>query len=164
MHGFGLRRWSRRKLASARKPIPPAPLTPDVAPSAAPGALPMTSAVAAYAAPAALPPVETLTFESDFTAFLRPDVDDGVRCAALRKLLRDPRFNVMDGLDVYIDDYSQPSPMPPALARALVDTRRMFDGGGECESERAASVPPERAAEAERDPPATTATPGERDA
>jgi hypothetical protein len=26
--------------------------------------------------------------------------------------MRDPRFNVMDGLDVYIDDYSKPDPIP----------------------------------------------------
>ena len=40
-------------------------------------------------------------------------VDPGVRREALKVLLRDPRFNVMDGLDVYIDDYSKPDPLPP---------------------------------------------------
>ena len=46
---------------------------------------------------------------------------------ALRKLLRDPRFNVMDGLDVYIDDYAKPSPLEPELARTLMQARYIFD-------------------------------------
>jgi len=62
------------------------------------------------AAPA--PPVETLTPESDFTPFMKPEVDADVKRAALRTLFRDPRYNVMDGLDVYIDDYSKPDPIP----------------------------------------------------
>jgi len=114
-------RWSRRKLAAAREaveartPPPPAvPATPVVAPPAAgpAGTLP------AAAAPD-LPSVESLTFESDFSAFMRPGVAADVRQAALRKLLRDPRFNAMDGLDVYIDDYSKPSPLDPAIAERL---------------------------------------------
>jgi hypothetical protein len=44
---------------------------------------------------------------------MKPDVDPGVRREAMKVLMRDPRFNVMDGLDVYIDDYSKPDPLPP---------------------------------------------------
>jgi hypothetical protein len=66
-----------------------------------------------------LPPVESLTFDSDFTAFMQGGVDADVRRAAVRKLLRDPRFNVMDGLDVYIDDYSQPDPIAPEMLARL---------------------------------------------
>jgi hypothetical protein len=40
-------------------------------------------------------------------------VDGAVRRQALKTLFADPRFNVMDGLDVYIDDYSKPDPLPP---------------------------------------------------
>jgi len=129
---FSLRRWSQRKLAAAREHV--APTVPTVAPDASP----TTIDAPAAASSAALPPVETLTFESDFAAFLHPAVDDGLRCAALRKLLRDPRFNVMDGLDVYIDDYSQPSPMSPALARALVEARPTFAGDVACATGHAA--------------------------
>jgi hypothetical protein len=78
-------------------------------------------------APPALPSVESLTFDSDFTAFMQAGVDENVRRGALRKLLRDPRFNVMDGLDVYIDDYSKPSPLEPAVARTLRHARYLFD-------------------------------------
>jgi hypothetical protein len=73
-----------------------------------------------------LPPVESLTFESDFSLFMRPGVDSTVRRAALRKLLRDPRFNMMDGLDVYIDDYSKPSPIEPEVVRGLMQARYIF--------------------------------------
>src|SRR5207249_325908 len=75
----------------------------------------------------ALPPVESLTFESDFTAFLKPDVDESLKRMALKKLLRDPRFNVMDGLDVYIDDYSQPDPIEPDVVKQLMQARYIFN-------------------------------------
>jgi hypothetical protein len=73
-------------------------------------------------APAAveLPPVESLTFGSDFTPFLRPEVDDQVRRAALKQLFRDPRFNIMDGLDTYIDDYTQADPIAPDVLADLL--------------------------------------------
>lgn len=75
---------------------------------------------------ATLPPVETLTFDSDFKAFMQPGVGEDLRRSALRKLLRDPRFNVMDGLDVYIDDYSKPDPIDPEIVRTLVQARYLF--------------------------------------
>ena len=56
---------------------------------------------------------KTWNAESDFVAFMQPKVAETVKRAALKKLFRDPRFNVMDGLDVYIDDYSIPSPIVP---------------------------------------------------
>ena len=62
--------------------------------------------------PLPLPPIESLTPESDFAPFMQADVDSNLRRAALKTLFGDPRFNVMDGLDVYIDDYSKPDPLP----------------------------------------------------
>jgi hypothetical protein len=38
-------------------------------------------------------------------------------------LLHDPRFNVMDGLDVYIDDYTKASPLDASLVKELVSAR-----------------------------------------
>jgi hypothetical protein len=52
-------------------------------------------------------------------------VDAATRSAALRRLFTDPHFNVMDGLDVYIDDYSIPDPIPPAMLRALNQARTL---------------------------------------
>ena len=112
-----LSRWSRRKI-DARKgqPRADAPQAPvvakpagsqqsDVVPAEA-GTRPEAKAVVE------LPPVDSLTLDSDFTPFMQPGVDPLLRRAALRKLVRDPRFNVMDGLDVYIDDYSKSDPLP----------------------------------------------------
>ena len=111
MSGEGdfLSRWSRRKLAAKAAPAEPAA---DAVPAQAPVQSPPAEEGAA-AAREPLPPVESLTPESDFTAFMKPEVDPGVRREAMKVLMRDPRFNVMDGLDVYIDDYSKPDPLPP---------------------------------------------------
>jgi hypothetical protein len=79
------------------------------------------------AEPATLPPVESLTTDSDFAAFLRTDADEGLKRQALKRLFRDPRFNVMDGLDVYVDDYSKSDPIPPDLVRQLIQSRYIFD-------------------------------------
>src|SRR5262249_55017680 len=76
-------------------------------------------------APDPLPPVESLTPESDFTPFMQPGVDPAVKREALKTLLRDPRFNVMDGLDVYIDDYSKPDPMPEEWLGKLNQLKRL---------------------------------------
>jgi uncharacterized protein DUF3306 len=148
--GFSLRRWSQRKLAAgrderdvavmpdstpkARVTAPPPPETTcppsvsaDVATAAAAKAPDRSTAPATTQPTAALPPIESLTVDSDFSPFMQRGVDENVKRMALRKLLRDPRFNVMDGLDVYIDDYSKPSPIDPALVRTLVQARYIFD-------------------------------------
>lgn len=116
-----LARWARRKSEARREPAPTAAL-PDAAatapgasttvtmPAAAP-ALP--SSPAATVAPAAseppppvqLPDVATLGEDSDYSAFLSPGVDAGLRRIALRKLFSSPKFNVFDGLDTYRDDF-----------------------------------------------------------
>lgn len=133
--GF-LGRWSRRKLdVKEGRPVetePPAP--PAVPPGQAPAAsqVPATaqapgrsgaSGAAEPAVPAPPPPtledVAALTPQSDFTRFSAPDVSPEVRNAAMKKLFADPHFNVMDGLDVYIDDYSLPDPMPEAMLKSL---------------------------------------------
>jgi hypothetical protein len=93
--------------------------------------------------------VESLTPESDFTPFMRNEVDPGVRRQALRTLFRDPRFNVMDGLDVYIDDFSKPDPIPPDWLEKLNQVARLGD-----------YRPPEAAPEAQAEA-APVAGPGE---
>ncbi|MFM2400133.1 MAG: hypothetical protein RL341_2290, partial [Pseudomonadota bacterium] len=69
--------------------------------------------------PPELPPVESLTAESDFTPFMQAGVSALVRNAAVKKLFTDPHFNVMDRLDIYIDDYSIPDPLPPGMLEQL---------------------------------------------
>lgn len=58
----------------------------------------------------------------DFSAFMKPDVDPAVQQAALKKMFTDPHFNVMDGLDIYIDDYSKPDPLPPGMLERMVQS------------------------------------------
>lgn len=107
-----LSRWSRRKLAAARTAAPVPAKAVDTAPTAAP-----------------LPPVNSLTYESDFTEFMRGKVEEGVKRAALKKLFADPRFNVIDGLDVYIDDYSVDDPIPEAMLARLEHAKSTLSGG-----------------------------------
>ena len=80
----------------------------------------------AQAAPPPLPPLESLTPDSDFRPFLHPKVEEGLRRAALKKLFADPRFNVMDGLDVYIDDYSNGEPLPEAMLATLQQAQNIL--------------------------------------
>jgi hypothetical protein len=76
--------------------------------------------------PLQLPPVEQLTLDSDYRDFLHPKVDEKVRLAALKKLFSDPHFNVMDGLDTYIDDYSKPDPLPAAMLATLRQAQKII--------------------------------------
>jgi len=110
--GF-LHRWSRLKRGGA-EPAEEAPLVPT--PSAAPPATQPESP---------LPPLDALTADSDFAPFMRADIDPQLRADALKKLLHDPRFNVMDGLDVYIDDYSKPDPLPEGWLEKMNQVARL---------------------------------------
>ena len=117
-----LKRWSARKRAAAQEAANTSRAI--AAPPPATAAPPNADAVPK---PAPLPPVESLTFDSDFTAFLKADVDESLKRAALKTLLHDPRFNVMDGLDTYIDDYTKPDPIEPELVKQLMQARFLFN-------------------------------------
>ncbi len=56
--------------------------------------------------------VAGLTQDSDFAPFVAKNATQLVKNAALKKLFSDPHFNIMDRLDIYIDDYGQPDPLP----------------------------------------------------
>src|SRR5438067_2836641 len=153
-----LRRWSARKLAAAQEANSAQPS--EAVPPAEP-APPAAGADATLPAPP-LPPVESLTFESDFTPFLKADVDESLKRTALKKLLRDPRFNAMDGLDVYIDDYSKPDPIDPDVVSKLMQARYIFNPpqtrvneAGVVEDVPVGEPQPAPIAEAEADPPPT---------
>lgn len=79
--------------------------------------------------PPTLEDAQALTPEADFRPFVRKDVLPEVRNTAMKKLFADPHFNVMDGLDIYIDDYSKPNPLPLAMAKQLVGAQflKLFD-------------------------------------
>jgi len=141
--GF-LGRWSRRKLegrvAEATEPeqVVSERAVPSTQESAA---LPVPEATTLHPQPSAqeegtdrTPPltladVEGLAFESDFRPFLSRGVGPEVKNAALRKLFSDPHFNVMDGLDTYVDDYSNPTPVPVSILRQMASAKflNLFD-------------------------------------
>jgi len=120
--GFSLRRWSRRKLEASREATAreAAPTTPQPEEPAQSVPVAVVPAAPAPASAPALPPVESLTIDSDFAPFFQPQVDESLKRQALKKLFADPRFNVMDGLDVYIDDYTKFDPIPPDVLERLV--------------------------------------------
>jgi hypothetical protein len=99
----------------------------------------VSTSVSTATANAELPPIESLTIDSDFAPFFKPQVDESVKRAALKQLFRDPRFNIMDGLDTYIDDYTQPDPIPSAMLEDLMQRRVFFSPSA------AETVPGERA-------------------
>ena len=67
--------------------------------------------------------VQTLTKDSDYTQFMAGEVAPEVKNAAMKKLFTDPHFNVMDRMDVYIDDYGQPDPLPKAMLRQMASAK-----------------------------------------
>ncbi|NGX14937.1 DUF3306 domain-containing protein [Wenzhouxiangella sp. XN24] len=104
-----LSRWSRLKAQNkAPEQAPPAAEHAD-----APAEAPLAEASPAPAPEAEgeppgdedMPPLESLTPDSDFSAFMSPRVSAGLRKQALRKLFRSEKFNVISELDDYIDDY-----------------------------------------------------------
>ena len=132
---LSLKRWSQRKLDARRTPEASRVKTdaatsskvPDSPPIAADARAALPPAVAPEPPTPALPPIESLTIDSDYAPFLKPHVDATTRRAALKQLFRDPRFNIMDGLDVYIDDYSKPDPIPPEMLKQLAHARHVFN-------------------------------------
>ena len=128
--GF-LSRWSRRKSgtrsgeAAVEATTPVAPVAPVTGgPVTAPAATSAADAVPVSppAEPAPLPTLDDvarLTHASDFSPYVARNVDAGVRNAAMKKLFSDPHFNVMDGLDTYIDDYGKPDPIPMSMLRLM---------------------------------------------
>jgi len=133
-------RWSRRKAQVRQEAAPVPPLSePPTAGAADAAVIPAGPQVATVAAavpaeadrpPAAMPvpqptldEVDALTPASDFSRFVAPGVDAQVKNAAVKKLFADPHFNVMDGLDTYIDDYGRADPIPKAMLRQMVQAR-----------------------------------------
>jgi hypothetical protein len=125
-----LGRWSRVKIEAREAEA--APVVPPAAPPPAEDE------------PPELPALEQLTIDSDYRGFFHPKVGEDVRRNALRKLFSDPRFNVMDGLDVYIDDYSKSEPIPAAMLAGLKHAQRIIEWAAETDEEAAIrrSVPP----------------------
>lgn len=154
--GF-LSRWSRRKRASNVRSEEATPAAASAPPMTAPSA-PAPAVAGEPAPPAPLPPVESLSIESDFTPFMAREVDPSLKRAALRKLFEDERFNVMDGLDVYIDDYTKPAPIPPEWYERMAQMAYLGDAAPKPEPAAEDAAQPEAAA-ASPETPAVAAAP-----
>lgn len=169
-------RWSRRKVqVRTGQPLPTdPPLAP--APPAAHLAVPpgtqrspgsgVAGAVVApdvqapgetpepkpEAPPLTLDDVARLTTDGDFKPFMARQVPAEVRNAAVKKLFTDPHFNVMDGLDIYIDDYSKPSPLSAADMAQMVSAQflKLVDDPNEVKKAPPAPVTAERADDPDR--------------
>lgn len=92
------------------------------APAPAPASAPAPEVEAEPSAPEPPPTLadaQTLTPQSDFKPYMSAQVTPEVRNAAMKKLFADPHFNVMDGLDIYIDDYTKPDPLPMSMMRQM---------------------------------------------
>jgi len=100
-----LRRWSRRKHEEKAKP-------PAVEEKPAPP----------------LPPLDKLTPESDFTAFMHPKVEDALRRAALKKLFNDPHFNIPDPYEPYSRNFNIEDPIPPEMLATLKQAEQLVFG------------------------------------
>jgi len=116
-------RWARLKAESRQTEMgSPVPDLPKAAPSRSDGVgLPPPTNEAP------LPPLDELKgLVSEYGQFLKPGVDENLRRAALKKLFLDPHFNVMDGLDVYIDDYSKEDPISQEMLKTLAHARDLL--------------------------------------
>ena len=95
--------------------------------------------------------MESLTPDSDFKPFMRPDVAPGIKQAAMKQLFKDPHFNVMDGLDTYIDDYSVESPIPEGILKTMYQARQhLFSDEEKAAADAADAATADAAAEAAR--------------
>jgi hypothetical protein len=148
-----LSRWSKRKAAVAAEAAQAEEIAKPADAAGAPTSprvdLPQPIADAkhengASAAPPPLPDIETLNGASDFSPFMAKDVSSEMRNQAMKKLFADPHYNVMDGLDIYIDDYGKPDPLPAGWLESMNQSKalRLFETPAEEEARLAADQRP----------------------
>ena len=150
--GF-LRRWSSLKQTrgegvpdktEARKDAPPAVRGEEGSPEARGAGDPAPKDLD-------LPSIDSLTKDSDFTAFLREGVPDHLRKLALRKLWRvDPVFSIIDGLDDYDEDVRAELALGTKILEAWRQKEKKAAATeGERKETPATEEPPQASADAE---------------
>jgi hypothetical protein len=134
-----LDRWSRLKREQPKPEEKPAPVA------------------ATEEKPAPLPPVEQLKPDSDFTPFMDPKVDPGVRRDALKKLFTDAHFKTIDPFEPYSIDLTGEDPIPDEMLKALNHAKRLvFDEPEKvAEAQAASDTPAEAQAPAQAQPQET---------
>jgi uncharacterized protein DUF3306 len=123
-----LSRWSRlkkevRQAERQTESRPPEPKADAAFPGAAPTVPAKETTPVAGAqspAPVELPPIDSLEgLASEYTEFLKPGVDEGLRRSALKKLFKDPYFETFERFEAYCEDYTKGEPIPAAMLRTL---------------------------------------------
>jgi hypothetical protein len=156
-------RWARRKADSGlpenTDDIPSAGTVPGEQLAGEPAAGPSAATLPGEPAepPAESPQLPTLedaallTAEGNFVPYMAVGVEDSIRRVALKKLFADPQFNIMDGLDIYVGDYSNMEVMPESMLHQLNHARDLLDPLGtleraaqSAERDRQANLAPER--------------------
>lgn len=136
--GF-LDRWSRLK-REARQEERPASDSPGdgagpTAPAVGASGGEEDTAAGTPAVPE-LPPLESLGDDSDYSAFLAPGVHPDLRRAALRRLFRASKFNVVCPLDDNVRDFTKFTPLGDIVTadmqhRLLMRMERELAAAGE---------------------------------
>jgi len=119
--GLSLSRWSRLKRQAAAAPTSTGTASAVAVESAN---VLVDGPSAANDAPASapelsLPPLSSISLTEDFTPFMQAKVPQALKQQAFKALFKEPHFNVMDGLDIYIDDYTQFEPISPEVMNTL---------------------------------------------
>lgn len=109
-----LDRWSRVKREVKAGAVPPGTVdAPDEA-----RVLPSLETLAADIANKGL--------DADFAPFMQQGVAEATKRAAIQQLFKQPVFNVMDGLDVYIEDFNIYEPLMASELPGLAHARAML--------------------------------------
>lgn len=122
-----LDRWSRVKREVKAGAVPPGTVEPPLETPA-------------------LPTLETLAaqgLEADFAPFMQKGVEEATRRAAIQQLFKQPVFNVMDGLDVYIEDFNIYEPLTAAELPGLAHARAMLFPEPEAGENQSVAAAPE---------------------
>ena len=119
---ISLSRWSRLKRAAADEQAARAAPVEALLVSEQSSEYVVANAkidVATSADYAELPPISAISLAEDFTPFMQAKVPQALKQQALKALFKEPHFNVMDGLDIYIDDYTVFEPISPEVMATL---------------------------------------------
>jgi hypothetical protein len=106
--GLSLSRWSRlkREQRAAVSPLPSGEALGQRASDQREAPLAATPSPPSGGSADELPSLSSISLTEDFTPFMQARVPQLLRQQALKALFKDPHFNVMDGLDIYVDDYT----------------------------------------------------------
>ena len=153
--GF-LSRWSQRKQARRTEEAAESAASPSDGPSDGPSDAPADAPAQISEEEAArrqqeiddyvasLPEPESLSYESDFTAFFKEGVPEALKRRVLRVLWRsNPTLANLDGLIDYGDDYTNAATVVPNLKTLYRVGKGMFsDEDLEAEERKRAGLPP----------------------